>query len=41
MLTEVCDEFAAIGEPVKEEDHVVYLLASLPECLIQCPSNCP
>ena len=31
-LTEVCDELSAIGEPVKEEDCVVYLLASLPEC---------
>ena len=31
-LTEVCDELSAIGEPVKEEDRVVYLLASLPEC---------
>ena len=31
-LTEVCDELSAIGEPVKEEDHVVYLLASLPKC---------
>ena len=32
FLTEVCDELSAIGEPVKEEDRVVYLLASLPEC---------
>ncbi len=31
-LTEVCDELTAIGESVKEEDRVVYLLASLPEC---------
>ena len=31
-LTEVCDQLAAVGEPVKEEDRVVYLLASLPEC---------
>ena len=31
-LTEVCDELSVIGEPVKEEDRVVYLLASLPEC---------
>ena len=30
-LTEVYDELSAIGEPVKEEDRVVYLLASLPE----------
>ena len=31
-MTEVCDELSAIGEPVKEENRVVYLLASLPEC---------
>jgi len=31
-MTEVCDELSVIGEPVKEEDRVVYLLASLPEC---------
>ena len=31
-MTEVCDQLSAIGEPVKEEDRVVYLLASLPEC---------
>ena len=31
-LPEVCDELSAIGEPVKEEDRVIYLLASLPEC---------
>ena len=30
-MTEVCDELSVIGEPVKEEDRVVYLLASLPE----------
>ena len=30
-MTEVCDELSAIGETVKEEDRVVYLLASLPE----------
>lgn len=30
-MTELCDELAAIGEPVSEEDRVVYLLASLPE----------
>ena len=30
-MTEVCDELSAIGEPVNEEDRVVYLLASLPE----------
>ncbi len=28
-MTELCDE--VVGEPVKEEDRVVYLLASLPE----------
>ena len=32
FLTEVCDELSVIGEPVKEEDRVVYLLASLIEC---------
>ena len=31
-MTEVCDELSEIGEPVKEEDRVAYLLASLPEC---------
>ena len=31
-MTEVCDQLSEIGEPVKEEDRVVYLLASLPEC---------
>ena len=30
-MTEVCDKLSAIGEPVNEEDRVVYLLASLPE----------
>ena len=30
-MTEVCDELSAIGETVKEEDRVVYLLAGLPE----------
>ena len=30
-MTEICDELSAIGEPVNEEDCVVYLLASLPE----------
>ena len=30
-LTEVCNELSAIGEPIKEEDRVVYHLASLPE----------
>ena len=31
FMTEMCDEVLVIGEPVREEDHVVYLLASLPE----------
>ena len=31
-MTELCDELSVIVEPVKEEDRVVYLLASLPEC---------
>ena len=30
-MTEVCDELSAIRETVKEEDWVVYLLASMPE----------
>ena len=30
-MTEICDELSAIGEPVNEEDRVIYLLASLPE----------
>ena len=30
-MTEVCDELSAIGEPVNDEDRVVYILASLPE----------
>ena len=30
-LTETLDELSVIDEPVKEEDRVVYLLASLPE----------
>ena len=30
-MTELCDELSVVGEPVKEEDRVVYLLASLPE----------
>ena len=30
-MTEVCDKRSAIGEPVNNEDHVVYILASLPE----------
>ena len=30
-MTEVCDQLSAIGDPVNEEDRVVYLLASLPE----------
>ena len=31
IMTEICDEFSAIGEHVSDEDRVVYLLASLPE----------
>ena len=31
-MTEIFDELSAIDQPVKEEDRVVYLLASLPEC---------
>ena len=31
-MTEVCDELSVTSEPVKEEDRIVYLLASLPEC---------
>ena len=30
-LMEVCDQLAVVSEPVKEEDRVVYFLASLPE----------
>ena len=30
-MTEVFKELAVIGDPVKEEDRVVHLLASLPE----------
>ena len=32
FMTEVCDELSVIGEPIKEEDRVIYLLASLREC---------
>ena len=28
-LTEVCDQLAAVGEPIKQDDRVVYLPASL------------
>ena len=31
-MTEVFDELTVMDDPVKEEDRVVYLLASLPEC---------
>jgi len=31
-LTEIFDALSVVDEPVKEEDRVVYLLASLPEC---------
>ena len=30
-LTEIFDELSIIGNPISEEDRVVYLLASLPE----------
>lgn len=30
-MTEVLDELSIVDEPVKEEDRVVYLLASLPD----------
>lgn len=30
-MTEVFEELAIVGEPLKEEDRVVFLLASLPE----------
>ena len=30
-MTEIFEELAVIGDPVKEEDRVVHLLASLPE----------
>ena len=30
-MTEVFEELAVIGDPVKEEDQVVHLLAILPE----------
>ena len=30
-MTEIFDGLSIIGDPVKEEDHVVHLLASLPE----------
>ena len=32
IMTEIFDKLSAIDEPLKEEDRVVYLLASLPEC---------
>ena len=31
FMTEICDELSVIGEPIRDEDRVVYLLASLPE----------
>ena len=31
IMTEIFEELAVIGAPVKEEDRVVHLLASLPE----------
>lgn len=33
MLTELFSELAVVGDVIKEEDHVVYLLASLPDSL--------
>ena len=30
-MTEICDELSVIGEPIREDDRVVYLLTSLPE----------
>ena len=30
LMTELCNKLSAIGEPVSEEDHVIFLLASLP-----------
>ena len=33
-MNEVCHELSAIGDPVNEEDSVVYLLASLPNVLV-------
>lgn len=32
LMTEACSELSVIGESITEEDCVVYLLASLPEC---------
>lgn len=31
-MTEIFDALSVIDESIKEEDRVVYLLASLPEC---------
>ena len=30
-MTEIFNEFSVIGNPISEEDRVVYLLASLPD----------
>ena len=30
-MTEVFDALSVVGDPIKEEDRVVFLLASLPE----------
>ena len=46
-LTEIFDALSFVDEPVKEEDRVVYLLASLPECYnvlvtaLEASSNVP
>ena len=46
-LTEIFDALSFVDEPVKEEDRVVYLLASLSECYnvlvtaLEASSNVP
>ena len=32
VITDIFDSLSVLGDPVSEEDRVVYLLASLPEC---------
>ena len=32
QMTELLNELAVVGSQLDEEDHVVHLLASLPEC---------
>ena len=39
-LTELFEELAVIGDPMKEEDQVVHLLASLPEFFSVCSCYC-